>query len=82
MIDQDIWNMQIAYQEAIKAFHEKEVPVGACLVSSHGEVISQFGNNREAKKNSIGHAEILCIQEASKKLDAWRLNEMTLYVTL
>lgn len=82
MIDQDIWNMQIAYEEAVKAFHDKEVPVGACLVDEHGDVISRFGNNRETEKNSIGHAEILCIQEASQKLDAWRLTNTTLYVTL
>ena len=82
MIQQDIWNMQIAYEEAIKAFHEKEVPVGACLVDNKGEVLSQFGNNREKDKNSIGHAEILCIQEASQKLNSWRLLGTTLYVTL
>lgn len=82
MIKQDLWNMQIAYEEAIKAFHNREVPVGACLVDSNGEVVSQFGNNRESQANSIGHAEILCIQEASQKLNAWRLVNTTLYVTL
>jgi tRNA(adenine34) deaminase len=82
MIDQDIWNMQIAYEEAIKAFHEKEVPVGACLVDENGDVIAQSCNNREREKNSVGHAEILCIQEACQKLDSWRLTNTTLYVTL
>lgn len=82
MISEDLWNMQIAYEEAIKAFHDKEVPVGACLVDKDGEVISKLGNNRERKNNSVGHAEILCIQEASEKLGSWRLMGTTLYVTL
>lgn len=81
-ITNDIWNMQVAYEHALKSFHEKEVPVGAVLVDRDGQVIAASGNNREQTNNSVGHAEIICLEEGSKKINSWRLIDATLYVTL
>ncbi len=58
-----------------------EVPVGAVVVYK-GEVIAKGYNQRETLKDPTAHAEIMAIQEASKKLGGWRLIDCTLYVTL
>ncbi len=73
--------MQIAYNEAKKAYKRLEVPVGAIIVKD-GEVISKAYNLRESKNNSLAHAEIICIKKACKKLNSWRLEGCDMYVTL
>ena len=73
--------MREALKEAKKAEEKLEVPIGVVIVKD-GKIISRAHNLRETKKNAIAHAEILAIQKACKKLDAWRLNECDLYVTL
>ena len=70
-----------AYDEAKKAYKKLEVPVGAVIVKD-GKIISKAYNLRETKKNSLAHAEILCINKACKKLKNWRLEDCTMYVTL
>lgn len=45
-------------------------------------VISRACNLRETTKNPAGHAEFLAMQEAARALDAWRLSDCTVYVTL
>ena len=72
---------EIAYKEAIKAYKHKEIPVGAIIVKNN-KIIAKSSNNRQKKKNVIGHAEINCIKKASKKLGDWRLDGCDLYVTL
>ena len=57
------------------------VPVGAVIVSN-GKVIAKACNARETKKDPLGHAELIAIKKASKKLRRWRLTGCTLYVTL
>ncbi len=59
----------------------EDVPVGA-LILKNGEIISQAHNRREIDNNPVGHAEILALQEAAKKLGSWRLNDCTLIVSL
>lgn len=76
------WHMQSALIEARKAYKIDEVPIGAVVVGPNGEVLSSCHNIKESNNNPIGHAEILCIQEACQKLGNWRLSECTLYVTL
>ncbi len=66
---------------AQKAASQGEVPVGALIVKD-GQVISQGLNCRESQANPLGHAELIAIEEAAKKLGAWRLIDCTLYVTL
>ena len=73
--------MKEALKEAIKAYKKEEVPVGAVIVKN-GEIIAKAHNLKESKKNAICHAEILAIKKASKKLDAWRLEDCEMYVTL
>lgn len=73
--------MKLALDMAEKAKKKDEVPVGAIIVCN-GKIIAKAYNTRETKKNPLGHAEILAIQKASKKLGGWRLLDCTLYVTL
>ena len=73
--------MSLAYNLAIQAEKEDEVPVGAIVVLQ-GKVIGTGYNRREQRKDPIAHAEILAIQEASQSIGDWRLNECTLFVTL
>lgn len=73
--------MKVALEEARKAFDIGEVPVGAVIVKN-GEIISRAHNLKETSKNALYHAEILAIEEASEKLDSWRLTDCEMYVTL
>ncbi len=79
-IEDEIY-MTAALEEAKKASDIGEVPVGAVIVHG-GEIIASAHNRREADKNAISHAEIICINNACNALGGWRLPECTLYVTL
>lgn len=54
---------------------------GAVLVKN-GQILSKAHNQKEAKTDTTKHAEIIAIQKASKKMQNWRLEDATLYVTL
>ncbi len=73
--------MKLALKEADKAFAKEEIPVGAIIVKD-GKVIARAYNSKETSKNACGHAEILAIQKACKKLNSWRLLDCEMYVTL
>ena len=73
--------MELALNEAKKAYEIEEIPVGAIIVKD-GRVISRAYNQKETKNSPIAHAEILAIERASKKLGRWRLDDCDLYVTL
>ena len=73
--------MKQAIKEAKKAYRKEEVPVGAVIVKD-GEIIAKAYNLKESKNDTTCHAEILAIKKASKKLNAWRLSECEMYVTL
>jgi len=73
--------MSIALKEAHKAEMEDEAPIGAVIVKNN-KIIAKAHNNREHKNNPLGHAELLAISKASKKLKSWRLDGCTMYVTL
>lgn len=79
MSDQD-W-MKLALKEAQIAETRGEVPVGAVLVGPEG-LVARAGNRRESWQTPLGHAEIIAVQTAAKKLGRWRLSDLTLYVTL
>jgi tRNA(adenine34) deaminase len=66
---------------AREAMKRNEVPVGA-LVVRRGAVLSAATNRTVRDQDPTAHAEILAIREASTKLDSWRLEDCTLYVTL
>lgn len=73
--------MNEALKEAKKAFEKEEVPIGALIVKD-GKIIARAHNLRETKKEACAHAEIIAIHKACKKLEAWRLEDCDMYVTL
>ena len=73
--------MKEALKEAKKAYDKLEIPVGAIIVKDD-EIIARGYNQKEIKKDPIKHAEIVAIEKACKKLDTWRLNGCSMYVTL
>ena len=73
--------MKEALKEAKKAYEKLEVPVG-CVIVKNGKIVARAHNLKEIKKDATNHAEIRTIQKASKKLDAWRLTDCEMYVTL
>lgn len=74
--------MKMALHEAKLASLIGEVPVGAVIVNEMGHLIARSSNRKEANFNPLGHAELIAIQNASENLQAWRLLNCTLYVTL
>lgn len=60
----------------------KDVPVGALLVSSNGEIVASAHNERELTGDPTAHAELLAIQRVGKAKSSWRLEDLTLVVTL
>lgn len=81
MFDKDIHYMKYAISRAKAAAKCDEVPIGAVIVKDD-IIISTGRNMRESKRNALHHAEIIAIDRACKKLNAWRLNDCTLYVTM
>jgi tRNA(adenine34) deaminase len=73
--------MNRAIKEAIKASTFDEVPIGAVIVKD-GQIIARGHNIRETSFDSTGHAEIVAIRKANKKLKSWRLSGCTMYVTI
>ena len=59
-----------------------DVPVGALIVNEAGEIVSLGKNEREKDNDPTAHAEILAIRRAGEKLGSWRLDDLTLVVTL
>lgn len=66
---------------AREAQRRNEVPVAAIVVQ-RGAILSAATNRTIRDQDPTAHAEILAIREASSKLDNWRLDDCTLYVTL
>ena len=73
--------MDIALEEANKAYLKGEVPVGAVIVKDN-KVIAKAHNLKETNKNAMAHAEMIAIDMASKVIGDWRLNGCEMYVTL
>lgn len=79
-MDHAYW-MRQAIEEARKAEAIGEVPIGAVIVKD-GAVIGRGYNQRETGLDPTAHAEMIAIRQASEHLQAWRLLDCTLYVTL
>ncbi len=79
-------NYQSLMQQAIAIAQEVkssgDVPVGALIVNEAGEILSSGKNEREKDNDPTAHAEILAIRRAGEKLGSWRLDDLTLVVTL
>ena len=76
--EQYIRNALDLAREAVK---RNEVPVGAVIVRD-GAIIAAATNRTVRDQDATSHAEVLAIREASSKLDRWRLDDCSLYVTL
>lgn len=74
--------MRIAIRQAKLSEKIGEVPIGAVIVDKNGTILAKATNVREKEKTTLGHAELVAIHRACKKLDSWRLVDCTLYVTL
>ena len=77
----DLRFMREALRAARRAPAHRDVPVGAVVVR-RGELIARAHNRREADTDPVGHAELIAIRRAARKLSSWRLDGCTLYVTL
>ncbi len=73
--------MQEALIEAKTAYSRGEVPVGAVVVYQN-KIIARTYNRKEELQDPTAHAEILALQQASKYLGSWHLEEVDFYVTL
>ena len=81
MLTTDEKYMKEAIRQAKKAYAIGEVPIG-CVIVHDGKIIGRGYNRRTIDKNTLAHAELMAIKKASKKLEDWRLEECTMYVTL
>ena len=77
----DVDYMNLALEEAKKAFFKDEVPIGALIVKD-GEIISKYYNRKSLDNIATYHAEVLVIEEACKILGTWYLDECVLYTTV
>jgi len=78
---QDEKYMKEAIKQARKAYTIEEVPIG-CVIVHNGNIIGRGYNRRTIDKNPLAHAELQAIRKASRKMDDWRLEDCTMYVTL
>ena len=80
--EQDSHFMHLALQEAAMAEELGEVPVGAVIVDAAGTILAQSGNRSIRDHDPSGHAEMVAIRIAGRKLANYRLLGTTLYVTV
>jgi tRNA(adenine34) deaminase len=78
--DEKFMRMALKLAEAGQA--QNEVPIGAVIVDKNGKVLARATNLRETHNTTLGHAELVAVHRACKKLSSWRLLGCTLYVTL
>ncbi|PZQ48239.1 MAG: tRNA-specific adenosine deaminase [Micavibrio aeruginosavorus] len=81
--EQDHSHMRAAMEEANKAARAGEVPIGAVLVDcARGEIVARAGNATIAKSDPTAHAEIAVIRARCAEVQAQRIPDHDLYVTL
>lgn len=73
--------MRLALNEAALAPGHADVPVGAVALVG-GEVVASRHNERERARDPLAHAEVLALGDAAKALGTWRLDAVTLVVSL
>lgn len=78
-MNDDIYNLLLKLSR--KALKHNEVPVAAVLVCND-KIVSYAYNRRHSSGCVFDHAEIIAIRKYSKKINDWRLNKCTLYVTI
>lgn len=80
LLRNDEYYLWKAYNEAIEAWKQDEVPIGA-VIELDGTVIASAHNQRDSTRDPTAHAEILALGQAARAIGDWWLNEATLYVT-
>ena len=74
--------MQQAISLAKAAADNGDVPVGAIIVNEQGEILGTGHNLREENNDPTAHAEIVAMRMAAANLSNWRMDELTMIVTL
>ena len=74
--------MQAALSLAKVAADKGDVPVGAIVVNEPGEILGTGQNLREQSNDPTAHAEVIAIRQAAEKIGSWRLDDLTIVVTL
>ena len=74
--------MQQAISLAKETALKGDVPVGALVVDESGNVVGQGANLREQDNDPTSHAEIVAIRNAANKIGNYRLDDLTMVVTL
>ena len=80
LVRDDAFFMSLAYNQAVDAWRQDEVPIGA-VIEVGGEIVASAHNTVESARDPTAHAEILAITQAAAKLGGWRLEGATVYVT-
>jgi tRNA(adenine34) deaminase len=78
---EDATAMRLALDEAAAAAEHGDVPIGAVALVD-GEVVARRHNERERTGDPTAHAELLCLRDAAAVRGGWRLDDLTLVVTL
>lgn len=73
--------MALALAEAAAAASHGDVPVGAVAIRN-GVVVAARHNERERRADPTAHAEILALRDAAEVIGSWRLDDVTMVVTL
>jgi tRNA(adenine34) deaminase len=74
--------MQAALSLAKVAADNGDVPVGAIVVNEASEILGTGQNLREQSNDPTAHAEVIAIRQAAEKIGSWRLDDLTIVVTL
>ena len=80
--DIDLYWMNKAYELALRAARQGEVPVGAILVNADNRCIGRGANQPISTHDPSAHAEIIALRDAAARLENYRLPDTSLYVTL
>lgn len=73
--------MKVAIELAMNS-HVNDVPIGAVILNSSGDIVATGTNERERHKDPSAHAEVVAIRKAAQEIGNWRLDSHTLVVTL
>jgi len=73
--------MGLALDEAARATAHGDVPVGAVALVAE-QVVSSGHNERELRGDPTAHAELVVLRAAAAAVGSWRLDDVTLVVTL
>jgi len=74
--------MHEALKLAKEAATKGDVPVGALVVDDAGTILGMGANLREQENDPTAHAEIVAIRNAASKVGNYRLDDLTMVVTL